>query len=497
MRQIAKLGIVIPMMLAGAAVLRADEPPAIRGDSVDDVTLALSRLTIETAADDIPEVAYRAAKAALLDALGCAVAGHDAPGVPPVIDLTKRWGGRAEATLWVDGTKVPGPAAAFANSVQLHALDFDDYHPPSDAHVTSVLVPTVLAMGELNAASGKETLAALILGTEVVGRLGRAGKARRDHVGFLPTSLIAGFGATAAACRLQGCTVEQTVNAMGVWYAHASGNRQALFDRTLTKRIQPGIAAQAGTFASYLARAEFTGPKRIIGGQPASLARIYGYRRDAKPPTVGEIMAARADWQIEQLHYKRYACCGVCVNAIEGAIGLAAEHDVQAEDVREIRVFGDDVRSPFGGVAWGDSPTPYVLAQFCIPYAAASALKNGRYGPAEIAPQRIAEDREVDALARRTRLCDWSEWEGTRPKARTGMQIFLNNGRRLEAAASGHRRFQWPGDYRKIVAKFKRNVAFSGLIDEREADALIAAIENLDALERIAEFIESRLVVER
>ena len=195
----------------------AEEKGAIDPASVDDITLALSKLAIETEVNDVPAKAYTAAKVAVLDALGCAMAGHNAAGVSAVVKLTKDWGGRAEATIWFDGAKVPGPAATFTNSVQLHALDFDDYHPASDAHITSVLVPTVLAMGEVNDASGKETLAALILGTEVIGRLGRACKARKAHSGFLPTSIIGGFGATAAACRLQGCSVEETVNAMGIW----------------------------------------------------------------------------------------------------------------------------------------------------------------------------------------------------------------------------------------------------------------------------------------
>ena len=96
--------------------------------------------------------------------------------------------------------------------------------------------------------------------------------------------MIGGFGATAAACRLEGCTVEQTVDAMGIWYAQASGTRQALFDRTLTKRIQPGIAARAGVFSCDLARRDFTGPQRIIGRRTASLTQIYGCRRDHPAP---------------------------------------------------------------------------------------------------------------------------------------------------------------------------------------------------------------------
>jgi len=497
MKRFTALTVAVLIEVAGVGTLRAEEGHDVDPASVDDVTLALSRLAIETEGDEIPESAYRAAKAALLDALGCAYAGHDAPGVPEVVGLTKQWGGRAEATVWFDGAKVPAPEAAFANSVQLHALDFDDYHPPSDAHVTAVLVPTILAVGQLHGASGKETLAALIVGTEVVGRLGRVYKARREHKGFLPTSVIGGFGATAAACRLQGCSVEQTVDAMGIWYAHASGTRQALFDHTLTKRIQPGIAARAGTLAARLAGEDFTGPGRIIGGRTAALTRIYGCRRDAKPPTVAEVMAPEDAWQIEQLHYKRCACCGVCGRAIDSAVELATRHDLKPEDVKEVRLFGADIQSPFGGVAWADSRTPQVLAQFCVPYAAASAIKNRCYGPAQIAPRRIAEDEEVDALARRTRMCEWREWEGHRPKAHTGMQVFLRDGRRLDDARDSHQRYRWPEDNEKLLAKFGRNVAFSGLLDKPATEEMILAIEDLDACTNIADFIKQRLVIKQ
>ena len=132
------------------------------------MTLALSKLAIETRAAAIPAEAYTAAKKAVLDALGCAMAGYNAPGVPAVVDLTNQWGGREEATIWFHGGKVPGPAATFANSVQVHALDLDDVHMPSITHITSVIVPTALAMGEFNDASGKETLAAVILGIELL-----------------------------------------------------------------------------------------------------------------------------------------------------------------------------------------------------------------------------------------------------------------------------------------------------------------------------------------
>lgn len=475
-----------------------DEPTTIHSTdnySADDITLALSKLVIETKASEIPDEVFKEAKIALLDALGCSFAGHDAAGVPDIIDLAKYWGGREEATIWFDGTRVPITEATFVNSVQVHALDLDDNHP-SDTHVTSVLLPTVLAVGESTNANGEEILTALILGTEVIGRLSRAYIARRINIGFLPTSIIGGFGATAAACRLMNCSVEETVNAMGIWYAHASGNRQALFDRTLTKRIQPGIAARAGVFASCLARKGITGPTRIIGGQLASLLPIYGGNPNLKPPEIDEIMVQHDTWQIEQLVYKSYACCGYSDRPIKVAIDLSTKYDLKPEEIKEIRLFGDRMKSPFAGVPWEESPTPQVLAQFCVPYATASAIKNRKYGPAEISPQRIRQDEDVDSLARRTKICDWSEWTGSPPEdtKNFAMEIDLVDGRKLVQTFSGSPRYEWPEDYDDIISKFISNITYSGMLDESKANELVTDIENLEKWENIKDFIQEWLV---
>jgi 2-methylcitrate dehydratase PrpD len=428
-----------------------------------------------------------------MDALGCAMAGYQASGVPAIVDVTKNWGGREEATIWFHGGKVPGPAATFVNSVQTHALYLDDFHSPSITHITSVIVPVALAMGELNDASGKETLASVILGIEVAGRLGRACRPLHAHQGFLPTSVMGGFGATAAACRLQGCSVKQTVDAMGIWYAHCSGNRQALYDRTLTKRIQPAIAARAGAFASYLAREGFTGPRRIIAGQPASLVPIYGLSRKGPRPTVGRVMEPHDFFEIEQLAYKRYASCGASHYAVQSALEIANQHDLKPADVAKIWIFGCGVNSGMVGVPWTESETPQAMAQFCAPYEVASVIKNRRFGPAEIEPQRIREDREVDALARRCELHHWKDWGGPKP-ARQAVRIFLKDGRTLEAWHDVEEVLSPTSNtYERLVEKFKYNVTFSGLVNEKAAGEMVTAIENLDACERIRDFIRRYL----
>ncbi len=487
----------LAIALIAATSLQAEEKKQTDTAAVDNITLALSELSINTKADEISEKAYKAAKVGVLDALGCAMAGYNAPGVPAVFNLTKEWGGREESTLWFYGQKVPGPAATFANSVQTHALDLDDFHRPSITHITSVIVPAAFAMGELNGASGKETLASIIMGIEVAGRLGRACRGLHAHSGFLPTSVMGGFGATGTACRLQGCSVKQTVNAMGIWYAHCSGNRQALYDRTLTKRIQPAIAARAGVYASYLAREGFTGPRRIIAGQRASLVPIYGLSRKGQRPTVDIVMEPHDFFEVELLAYKRYASCGASHMAIQSALDLANKHDLKPDDIETVWIFGCGVNSGMTGVPWTDSDSPHAMAQFCAPYEVASVIKNRRFGPAEITRERIAQDKQVDALARRSKLCQWKEWGGPQPGYQA-VRIFLKDGRKLEAWHDREAVLSPEANtYEQLVEKFKYNVMYTGFVNEKQADEMVKAIENLDKCEKIGDFVEKYLTVEK
>jgi 2-methylcitrate dehydratase PrpD len=337
------------------------------------------------------------------------------------------------------------------------------------------------------------------MGIEVAGCVGRAYSIRRAHGGFLPTSVIGGFGAAAAAARLRGLSPEQTAHTMGIWYAHCSGNRQALLDRTLTKRIQPGIAARAGVFAAYLAERGVTGPNRIIGNQPAALLSIYGTRRERNVVPMSEIMELRDYYEVQQISYKRFASCWESHPLLESVLAMVLEANLKLDEVAEIDVYG--VRGGLVGTPWRDAENPHVLAQFCAPYQVASVIKNRRFGPAEITRERIAEDKEVDALARGIRSAGWDQWDGPElqeTKGFQGVRITLKDGRVLHAVRNRDDALR-PDlmPWEKIVDKFEYNAVFSGLVDEAGAQQSVRAVERLDECESIHAFVDKHLVFTR
>ena len=72
---------------------------------------------------DLPESAVAAARADILDTLGCALGGSSAPGIAELMKVTTRWGGLEEAGVLLSAARLPAPQAALLNASMAHALE--------------------------------------------------------------------------------------------------------------------------------------------------------------------------------------------------------------------------------------------------------------------------------------------------------------------------------------------------------------------------------------
>jgi len=453
------------------------------------ISRALAEIAILTDSEEISEKAVIATHKALIDVFGISFAGFDSPGVQQVLEQEKFFGGVSQATVWIDGTSLSAPGAAFVNSVLIHALDLDDVHIPSVTHITSVVVPAAFAVGQEQNATGREVLEAIILGIEISGRLGREYQDRITHGGFLPTSIIGGFGATAASCRLLGLSVEQTMDAFGIFYAHASGNRQALVDNTLTKRIQPAIACRAGIVSAYLAKKGISGPQNIFLSQ-RGLFRIYGGENNPSSLLQTDFLNEKDYFEIEHLSFKKYACCGWAHPAIEAAIEIAETHNLLLNDIDKIEIFFG--KGGLVGFPWNPSSSTnlQVAAQFNAPYQIVSAIKNKKFSPAEITNKRIKEDIEVSEMAKKV------IFRSPEPRMQ-GIRVILKDGQILEKQNPVHERF-FTVDYMTyddIIEKYISLIEYSGLISTVKADLLLKNIESLQNEVNVNDFIYRHLKI--
>ena len=133
----------------------------------------LAGFTSTLSADALPPEVAVAAKLHVLDTLGCGLAAFAVGVASGARDAMLEPGTTGPATAIGAPHGLPGTDAAFYNAVTCHALDFDDTHTGSIAHVSVAIVPAALAAAESEGATGAELLAAIVAGNEVVTRLGR------------------------------------------------------------------------------------------------------------------------------------------------------------------------------------------------------------------------------------------------------------------------------------------------------------------------------------
>jgi len=363
----------------------------------EDYSAVLARFACTLSASRLPAEAVAAVQANIFDTLACAAAGSSAQGVAEVRALATEWGGAPQAAILVFGDRVPAHQAAWVNGMMAHARDYDDTHDAAVLHAGVSVVPAALAAAALRGTTpGEDFLAAVAAGLETICRLGVATQASIIETGFIYTPLFGYFAATVAASRILGLDPEQTANALGIAYSQVAGNHQVTRDGALTKRMQPGFAAQAALVSVQLARRGIRGARRTFEGEDGFL-RVYlrdRCDREALRSGLGK------DYEFVRLSYKPYPCCRLNHSAIDAALALRREglapHRIRRLRVGVNRQAYEAVCTP---VDVRKAPQSVVQSQFSLPYTVAAALVDGHVGLGHFETSALARP-DILALAR-------------------------------------------------------------------------------------------------
>ncbi|MGQ9584948.1 MAG: MmgE/PrpD family protein [Anaerolineae bacterium] len=458
------------------------------------ITRALAELTVDTPYEALSDSAREATRRLILDTLGTAVAGWREPGIPPVVEQMREWGGREEATLWTYGGRLPAPNAAFANSCMTHALDFDDKEYASGLHIMSSVLPVSLAVGEMKRASGKALLAAVALGVEVAARIAvpamRLGLTR----GFLPSSVVGGFGATASACRLLGLDAEQTVNALGIYYAQTAGNRQALLEYSLTKRMQPAYSARSAVWSTALAARGVTGAQQVLEGK-AGFFRVYV---GSEPPDLAQVAGQSDTWAVERVWIKQFSSCGGNHRGTQAAITLATEENLRPEDIKEVDLWISENGVWFVGAPFELRRHPQVDAQFSVAHGVALGLVHRAAGPHQYRTETIVSDHVVLDLARRVRIHEIPGTKGKRTdEVPVTLQVTTRDGRTLSRTVLDLKGSPAnPMTYEEVADKYRLCADYAAILPPGRAEGIISTVRHLEEVTDVAAFVREMLVVE-
>lgn len=329
-------------------------------------------------------------------------------------------------------------AAAMANAVAASCYEYDDSHTGASVHPGSVIFPAALAASVLAGSDPATFLRAVVVGYEVMCRVGRAvnppaHRARHFH----PTATTGHFGAAAAAAVCYRLDVDTTVAALTLSGTVAGGSMQFLPEGGWTKQVHPAFAVQRGVHAAQLAARGFPGVRDPIAGERAFLA---AQSEEPRP----ELLLAdlgRGPSEIRQTGIKPYPSCRNSQSPADALLALRREHGVRPEEVESIR-FGL-IRPGIVTVAEPAEakrrPTTLVEAQFSMPFVAAVALMDGELTPRQFEPARFA-DPATRALMDRVECVHDPELDRHYPgNMPAWVSVTTTDGRTLAARASDPR----------------------------------------------------------
>lgn len=339
-----------------------------------------------------------------VDLLGCVLAGAETEVARRARTATTGWGSGAAAIYGTEHS-APAPAAAFANAVAAHALDFDDWESPGNSHASAVLLPAIWATAAERRLTGADAVVAYHRGFEVIAALGETLNFSHYNRGWHTTGTLGALGAAAAAASARGLDVEATAHALSLAVSQAGGlTRQ--FGST-AKPLQAGFAAQAGVTAAALAAAGLTGRLDVMEG-PRGFAELTA-------GGAGDGAAARIDGRALERHgvvLKPYPSCGYTHRLIDAALALRARlsaasavDDPAVDDpvVDEIVEIIAELPDFHAAVLPFQKPATRHEALFSIPHCVAVALSRGAPRLQDFDAAALAAP-ELRALAAKTRV---------------------------------------------------------------------------------------------
>ncbi len=333
------------------------------------------------------------AKLCLLDMIGVAGAASDLPWSRQAAGYAAAMGGN-QATLIGSRARASVAEAAFANATTAHGLVQEDMHTPSVSHIGVVVWPTLLALAESQRVTGREIVAAGVVGYQVMGRLGQALITQDVAQRFRPTGLVGAVGGAAAGARLLRLSEDETVNALALAANTAGGLNEWPYSGGGEMFFHPGFAARNAVTALLLARAGAEASESALDGRAGLFAAFGGAPRAT--------LALGGEWEILAAYHKPAPACNYAQTPAQAALAVRSVHGIAPRDIERVVVKSFPEAIAYPGC---DHAGPYrsqLQAKMSIQFTVAAVLVHGRLDDDVF--RSFDAGGEVAQLARRVRL---------------------------------------------------------------------------------------------
>lgn len=422
-----------------------------------------------------PEVILQAKKL-ILDLVGVSLAGYKLMEFPRiVVSYMESIGGIPEATIIQTKRKFPAVNAAFANASCAHALDMDDGHRFAALHPGAVVIPAAIAAAELSRASTKDLITGVVVGYEIMIRIGMAINPSSLNRGFHATGITGPFGAAAAAASIMKLSREETIGALGLAGLQGSGLLQVNHDveGAKVKPINPARAAMSGLLSCILSQKGAKGPLKIFEGEDGFFKAVTDeVKVDLLTRDLGK------EFEICNTYVKFYAACRHAHAPIDAALDVLNNSKIDPPEISRIFIETYPVAIRLAGTT--DVTTPSA-ARFSIPFSVALAMIKKDAGADKYSEENI-RDESIQKLSKKVELSVGNKWEQFYPNKRGSTVRIIDSQNREWSAevelAKGEP--ENPASLDEIFKKFQANSTL--LIPEEDAKRLGGAILNLEHL---------------
>lgn len=433
-------------------------------------TRTLAQFIADTEFDSLPSPVVEAAKIAILDGVANVVAGS----VQELADIIGRYvrdaGGSPQSSVVGWGYKTNPPAAAFANGVFGHCLDYEiQGFPPT--HGTSSCLPAALALAELHHVPGNRVVTAYVLGWEIQGRL-RAASAPATAPGYHPPGLVGPLGGAAASAKTLGLDPDQTLMALGIAASRTGG--LTANTGTMVKSTHPGNAARMGAEAGILAGMGYTASDEVLESPVGYAAALFRGEFDWEVATGG----LGSSWRLVDPGFdiKRFPAQVYMQNAIEAALNLREQNGLSPNDIERVTI-----RRRGRGHS-GPVPRSGLDGKFSVEYCAAAALLDGQVGIDTFTDARRFSP-DMEAMLGRMSV----EPEGPESGATLATAV-LKDGSTVNAECSA-----FTGSAANPMSRdqllTKARDCFHRALSEADTERVVEMLENLESLDDVGQLM--------
>ncbi len=444
---------------------------------MDQTTRRLAAYVSALKYENLGPATIAAARNRFIDSIGCAFGGYRSDAAEVARKVAMAASGVSAASLLGSGASTSMEMAAFANSVMIRYLDFNDTYISIGAGHPSDMLGAVIAVAEARQVSGRDFLVAMVAAYEIFIELA-------DRIPIRSRGWDQGvyvvLGSAAAAGKLLGLDENTLGEALSIAITANIPTRQTRSgELAMWKGCATAAAARAGVFAALLAQAGMTGPTAAFEGRHGVWEQVTG------PFEPGPMGGGGRPFAVERAAIKffpsEYHSQAPLWSILKMRRGIVLDQ-IAAINLQTYHLTWSEIGSE--PEKW--APKTRETADHSLPFLIAAALRDGEI-TSESFSERNFRDPQLLALMARIRISENQDFTQRFPGALiTEIEIVMQDGRRMvERAEHPRGHAQNPMTDADVDGKFR--LLCRGVAGDEQAGRMLAAFRNLENTGNFAE----------